>query len=118
MWIEVVLFPSQVKQVDNSSCRTQQDERTPRAKLFVRNLSLLFIADGSSVCSEMPPIKLNTQYKIPIFIYSVYTYIYDVLDCKQHLLLFISPVMGLGTCGSMNIAVKYTFYFAQILKYS
>ena len=67
VWIELVLFTSQLKQVDSSSCSTLQDEKTPWAKLFFANLFLLFIADGSSFCSEIPLINLNTQYKILIY---------------------------------------------------
>ena len=67
-WYGAVLFISSLKQVDNSSRSTQEGERTPRAKLFVGNLFLLFIADGSNVCSKIPPINLNTRHKILIYV--------------------------------------------------
>lgn len=64
----VVLVPSQLKQRDSSSWGTLQDEGTLRAKLLFENLFLLFIAERSSACSEIPPINLNTQYKVLIYV--------------------------------------------------
>lgn len=64
----VVLLPSQLKQKVSSSCGTLQDAGTSRAKLFVENLFLLFMAERSSACSEIAPINLNMQYKVLIYV--------------------------------------------------
>ena len=66
--LPLVLVPSQLKQRDSSSWGTLQDEGTLRAKLLFENLFLLFIAERSSACSEIPPINLNTQYKVLIYV--------------------------------------------------
>lgn len=64
IWSGAVPITAETKR--QSSCGTLQDEGTLRAKLFFENVFLLFIAERSSACSEIPPINLNTQYKVLI----------------------------------------------------
>ena len=61
------VFTPQLKLVDSSVCSTQQEEKIARAKLFIGNLFLMFVANRSSVCSEIPT-NPNTQYKITIYV--------------------------------------------------